>query len=133
MPSLKDALDFLEENWKLICDNIFVFLFFGILCIAGTWFVLHLVHKRTVISLTREKGEAKEESERVKEVLDENQHKVTQLSQELSSVKKENERLREQYKRLSIEGKVVASREIPEGVAAEKISRHFQENDYDIK
>lgn len=128
MPSVKDALDFLEENWKLICDNIFVFLFFCILCVAGTSFVLHLVHKRTIASLIKEKEEAIEESAHAKEVLDENLHKVTQLSQELFSIKEENERLREQYKKLSIEGKVVASREIPKGVAAERISRHFQDD-----
>ena len=132
MPSIKDVLDFLEKNWKLIHDNFPVFLFFCIICVSGTWFVLHLVHKKTIVGLIKEKEEAIEEGLRAKEVLNENLHKVTQLSQELSSIKKENERLREQYKRLSIEGKIVASRESPKGVAAEKISQHFQKNDYDI-
>lgn len=127
MPSLKDVLDFLEKNWKLIHDNFPVFLFFCIICVSDTWFVLHLVHKKTIAGLIKEKEEAIEESLRAKEVLNENLHKVTQLSQELSSIKEENERLREQYKRLSIEGKIVASRERPEGGAAKEISRHFQE------
>lgn len=127
MPSLKDAIDFLEENWILICDNIFVFLLFGVLCVAGTCFVLNLFHKRTVDSLTKDKEEAINEKEHAKELLAEEQYKSMQLSQELSSEKKENERLREEYKKLSIEGKIVASREISEGVAAEKMSHHFQE------
>lgn len=80
---MKDFFEFIRENWKLITENIWVFLIFGILVFGISWVIhnyfievkLHNIPEREL--LQKRIGELEQEVEEYKEKLHQKELKNT--------------------------------------------------------
>lgn len=122
--SPQEFIDFCKEYGSILIKYPFAFITFGVLCIASTSVILKWVHKGAETKLQGKIDQMKEDVESY-------QQEIDLLKKKNLSLNEEVKRLKKQFKNLTIEGYIVASRDKPEGIAAEKISRRFQNSKED--
>lgn len=120
--SPQDIIDFCKEYGNILIETPFAFITFGFLCITVTAIILGWLHKKSEAKLQEKINQMKADAE-------EHQQEVDTLKQENLSLSEEIKRLKKQFEDLTIEGYIVASREVPKGIAAEKISKQLQVED----
>ena len=117
--SFQDIINFFKEYGDLLSKYPAPFITCGALCITVTSAIWGWVHKKAQAKLQEKIKQMEEDSESHRQEIDSLEKKNLSLNEELKRVKK-------QFENLTLEGYIVASREKPEGIAAEKISKRFQ-------